>query len=100
MLSKKTILPLLQQFKPKYEDEGLNLIGLFGSYATDKQNSFSDIDIAYKINHDKFSLKYRDGFSKLLRIEDIKQELQNIFKTKIDLVPTNNKKLFKDIIYV
>ena len=100
MLSKSNILQLLQQCKPKYENEGLKLVGLFGSYATDNQNNFSDVDIAYTIDYDKFSQKYKDGFSKLIRIEDVKNELQDTFKTKVDLVPTNNKQLFKDIIYV
>jgi len=62
--------------------------------------AFSDIDIAYKLDYDKFSQKYKDGFSKLLRIDDIKEELQQTFKTKIDFVPNSNKKLLKDIVYV
>lgn len=43
-------------------------------------------------------MKYKCGFSKLLRIDDIQKELQNIFKTKIDLVPDFNKSILKDLI--
>lgn len=100
MLNKNDIVSKLQELKPKYEQEGLIILGLFGSYTKDKQNDFSDIDIAYKLDYDKFSQKYKDGFSKLLRIDDIKSELQQTFKTKIDFVPDSNKSLLKDIVYV
>jgi len=100
VLQKNEIVSKLQELKPKYEQEGLILLGLFGSFAKDNQNAFSDIDIAYKLDYDKFSQKYKDGFSKLLRIDDIKSELEHTFKTKIDFVPDTNKKLLKDIVYV
>jgi predicted nucleotidyltransferase len=100
VLQKNEIVSKLQELKPKYEQEGLILLGLFGSFARDNQNAFSDIDIAYKLDYDKFSQKYKDGFSKLLRIDDIKRELEHTFKTKIDFVPDTNKKLLKDIVYV
>lgn len=100
MLQKSEIISKLKELKPTYEKEGLILLGLFGSYANDTQNSFSDIDIAYRLNYDKFSQNYKDGFSKLLRIDDIKEELQKTFHTKIDFVPDNNKNILKDIVYV
>lgn len=99
-MHKNEILSKLKKLKPKYEQEGLILLGLFGSYAKDTQTKYSDIDIAYKLDYDKFSLKYKDGFAKLLRIDDIKKELQSIFKTPIDLVPDSNKSVLKDLINV
>ncbi|MDC0932704.1 nucleotidyltransferase domain-containing protein [Arcobacteraceae bacterium] len=100
MLDKEDIVSKLKELKPRYADEGLILLGLFGSYAKGNPNNFSDIDIAYKLDYDKFSQKYKDGFSKLLRIDDIKNELQETFKTKIDFVPDSNKKLLNGIVYV
>jgi predicted nucleotidyltransferase len=99
-MTKNEILSKLKELKPTYEKEGLILLGLFGSYAKDSQTKFSDIDIAYKLDYDKFSSKYKDGFSKLLRIDDIKKELQNTFKAPIDLVPDSNKSILKDLINV
>jgi predicted nucleotidyltransferase len=99
-ITKTTIISTLKQLKPTYEKEGLILTGLFGSYAKGEQNNFSDIDIAYEIDYNKFSTKYKDGFSKILRIEEIKQELENTFKTKVDLVPNNNKAIVNGIINV
>ena len=100
MPQKSEILSKLKELKPIYEKEGLILLGLFGSYAKDTQTKFSDIDVAYKLDFEKFTLKYKGGFAKLLRIDDIKKELQSVFKTKIDLVPDTNKSIFKDLINV
>ena len=99
-MQKSEIVSTLKELKPIYQEEGLILIGLFGSYARDTQTKFSDIDIAYKLDYDKFSAKYKDGFSKILRIEDIKKELQTLFKTPIDLVPNTNRSILKDLINV
>lgn len=99
-LQKNEIVSKLKELKPKYEQEGLILLGLFGSYAKGTQNNFSDIDVAYKLDYDKFSQKYKDGFSKLLRIDDIKNELQQTFKTKVDFVPDSNKEILTGLIYV
>ena len=97
---KNSILTTLKELKPTYEQEGLILLGLFGSYARDTQTKFSDIDVAYKLDYDKFSLKYKGGFAKLLRINEVKKELQAIFHTPIDLVPDTNKSILKELINV
>ena len=99
-MHKDEILTKLKELKPKYEKEGLILLGLFGSYAKDAQTKFSDIDVAYTLDYDKFSQNYKSGFAKLLRIDDIKKELQSIFKTSIDLVPDSNKSVVKDLLHV
>lgn len=99
-IDKEEILSKLKELKPMYEKEGIIIVGLFGSYAKNRQTQYSDIDIAYKLDYDKFSQKYKDGFSKLLRIDDIKNELYEIFKIKVDFVSDNNKSILKDIAYV
>lgn len=100
LMKKEEILNKLKELKPIYQQEGLEIVGLFGSYAKDNQTEYSDIDIAYKLNYEEFSKKYVGGFSKLLRIDSIKDELKSIFKKEIDFVPDSNKKILKDIIYV
>ncbi|HUH41514.1 MAG TPA: nucleotidyltransferase domain-containing protein [Sulfurimonas sp.] len=99
-MNKSEILLKLKELKPIYEKEGLILLGLFGSYAKGTATKFSDVDIAYKLDYDKFSLKYKGGFAKLLRIDDVKKELQSIFKMPIDLVSDTNKSIIKDLINV
>lgn len=99
-MKKEEILNKLKELKPIYQKEGLEILGIFGSYANNTQTKYSDIDIAYKLNYDKFSKKYVDGFSKLLRIDSIKEELQSILKKEVDFVPDSNKKIMKDLIHV
>ncbi|MEA2073740.1 MAG: nucleotidyltransferase domain-containing protein [Campylobacterota bacterium] len=99
-MNKHEILSKLKEIKPRYEKEGLILLGLFGSYAKNTQTKYSDIDLAYKLDYDKFSKNYQGGFAKLLRIDDIKKELQSIFKAPIDLVPDSNKSILKDLVNV
>ena len=99
-MEKEEILNKLKELKPIYQKEGLEILGVFGSYANNTQTKYSDIDIAYKLDYEKFSKKYVGGFSKLLRIDSIKDELQSIFKTEIDFVPDSNKKIMKDLINV
>ncbi|MBE0497035.1 MAG: nucleotidyltransferase domain-containing protein [Campylobacterales bacterium] len=91
MHTKKSILATLKKLKPVYEHEGIVLLGLFGSYAKDEQNDFSDIDVFYHLDYDKFSQHYKDGFSKLLRLEEVRKELANHLKAKVDFVPDKNQ---------
>ncbi len=100
MIQKDEIISKLKELKPIYQNEGLEILGVFGSYAKDENTKYSDIDIAYKLDYEKFSKKYIGGFSKLLRINEIKEELQNILKNEVDFVPDSNKKIMKDLIYV
>jgi len=100
MPQKNEILSKLKELKPDYEKDGIILLGLFGSYAKDTQTKFSDIDIAYKLDYEKFSKKYVGGFAKVLKLDDIKAELQTIFKKPIDFIPNSNKAILKDMIYV
>lgn len=99
-MNKNEILNKLKELKPIYQNEGLEILGVFGSYAKETNTKYSDIDIAYKLDYDKFSKKYIGGFSKILRIDEIKEELKAIFKTEVDFVSDSNKKIMKDLIYV
>ena len=99
-MKKSQILNQLKMLKPIYEKEGLILLGLFGSYAKNTQTKYSDIDIVYKLDYDKFTQNYIGGFAKLLRIDDIKKELESTFHKQIDFIPDTNKEITKGMIYV
>jgi predicted nucleotidyltransferase len=100
MPNKDDIITILKQLKPRYEREGFILLGLFGSYAKETQTPYSDIDIAYTIDYQTFSQTYKDGFSKILRIEDIKHELQEELHAPVDLVPNSNPNIIEEMINV
>ncbi len=86
-MDKKIILDTLHNFNDKYKDSGFEFISLFGSYARGTEDIFSDIDLTYKINYNKF---YKDNaFAQLEKIQEIKKNLEKQFRKKIDLIPAN-----------
>lgn len=50
--TQKTILHYLKEIKPELEAYGIEEVALFGSFATNQQNVYSDIDIAIKKKSD------------------------------------------------
>ena len=102
----ETIINTVKKIKVQYTSDGLLLMGIFGSYARGDADEYSDIDIAYDIDYDMFFDKYQDGFSELLRIEELKNHLELALHKKVDLIPfkSTNKKLKnnieKDLVYV
>jgi len=102
----QNITSKLGEVKNQYQHEGFEIVGIFGSYARDNTDDFSDIDIAYSIDYDKFDQKFRGGFAKILRIEEIKEDLQVMLHQRVDLISLNsNNEAFKqnvqkDMVYV
>ena len=65
-MNKNEILNKLKELKPIYQNEGLEILGVFGSYAKDTNTEYSDIDIAYKLDYGKFSKLKDDNEFKIL----------------------------------
>ena len=86
-MNKEIIISDIQKLNKKYGEDGFKIVSLFGSYARDTYDQYSDIDLTYKIDHDKFFKD--DAFAKLARIEEIKKELEHRFHKKVDLIPAN-----------
>lgn len=81
-MKKEDIIIKLKELKPKYSKEGFIIKGLFGSYSRDEASKDSDIDILIESTPD-FASKY--GFKSISRINEIKQEISDIFGLKVDL---------------
>jgi len=102
----QNITSQIREIKNQYQNEGFEIVGIFGSYARGSADYFSDVDIAYSVDYDKFNQKFKGGFAKILRIEEIKEELQKRLHLKVDLVSLNNnntkfkQKVQKDMVYV
>ena len=86
----------LQEKSKLYQDEGIKIVGIFGSYARGDYDEYSDVDIAYKIDYDKFFTKYKDGFSQILRLDDIRKELEKFLGKKVDFIPYKSDKITED----
>jgi len=98
MTDKESIKIKLSQLKNNYLSCGIEIIGIFGSVAKGINDNFSDIDIAYKLNKNIFFNKYKDGFSQILKLEEIKQELEKELNSRVDFINiAPNKELQKDI---
>lgn len=98
MLNRNTIITYLQQHKADFIDKySISKIGLFGSFATEKNIDSSDIDIVYETSSKGLT------FSQMNSLEN---ELNSEFGKKVDLVnlkymnPLIMRKAAKDIIYV
>jgi len=95
-MTKNEILNKLAENKPYIEKEfGVERIGLFGSYAKDKQTHESDIDIYVEFKHKTFD-----------NLAGLWNYLEELYQKKIDLFhkhKNNNKVIIgniqKDIIY-
>jgi len=62
----KFVIDKLKNIKPKYLQDGFNIIALFGSYATNSQTYSSDIDLLYDVDN-TFLEKYR-GFASVSNV--------------------------------
>ncbi len=83
-MTKEEILQILKELKPKYEADGFEILGLFGSYARDEATESSDIDILIDTKKE-FLDKYR-GFQTFAKFDDIKKELKAVLHKEIDFV--------------
>lgn len=100
-MKKEEILNKLKELKPVFKEEGLEIVGLFGSYANGTQTAFSDVDIAYRLDYDKMAKIYtNDPFLVLLRIDEMKNKIAKELNKSVDLVPDKNKKILKGMIDV
>ncbi len=74
----------LKELKAKYQPEGFEIVGLFGSFSRNEETETSDVDIAYKIES-VFLTKFR-GFGAFARLEEIKAFLGK----DVDLAPVDS----------
>ena len=79
----------IKKIAAKYEPIGFYIVGIFGSQKEGGADVFSDVDIAYKIDHELFFPN--DAFKKLIALEEIKNQLQKALQKRVDLVPYNEK---------
>lgn len=81
MLTKKIIKQRIRKNKEKLNIFGIDLIGLFGSYARGEQKEDSDIDIF---------ISFKEGYETFNNFMDLAYFLENIFKgVKVEIVTKN-----------
>lgn len=86
-MQKEEIVRILKSKKEYFiKKYGIEIIGIFGSYARGEARNNSDIDILYRYSSTK-----NIGLFGLLKMIG---ELENIFHKKIDLIPFEKLKPF------
>lgn len=104
VLNKEIILNTLKEINPSIEKDGIKLLGLFGSYSRNEATENSDIDIL--IETTPIFLEKNKGLKAFLKLEELKNNLENIFAKKIDiidkqgLIQKNNTYILNKAIYV
>ncbi len=104
VLNKEIILNTLKEINPSIEKDGIKLLGLFGSYSRNEATENSDIDIL--IETTPLFLEKNRGLKAFLKLEELKNNLENIFAKKIDiidkqgLIQKNNTYILNKAIYV
>ena len=73
----------IKLLKKKYQNEGFDMIGIFGSYVRGEETDKSDLDILYEIT-EAFLKKY-PGWDSILRLEEIRSEIEKKLNKKIDM---------------
>ncbi|WP_236844932.1 nucleotidyltransferase family protein [Campylobacter mucosalis] len=88
--------------KSRLKNDGIDEIGLFGSYAKDNADTNSDIDIILLTNS-KFLEKF-GGLGSFAYLDKLRLKISNKFKKSVDICTTSSAKklqddFFKDAIY-
>jgi len=102
-MNKTDILTFLSTIKPSLQSQGIEKLGLFGSYAKESANEFSDIDIAFKLQSD--FLRTHDVWNYFRLIENINETIAKQFHKKVELFDLDSASslksaISKEVIYV
>jgi len=102
-MTKKEIIEYLKSIKPIFQKKGIEEIALFGSFAQEDTNIYSDIDIAIKKSRD--FIEKQGAYEYFNVINEIKYMLIKKFGKNVDILDLDSKSPFlkdikKDLIYV
>jgi len=94
--SKQNIIEYLHTIKPQLQSSGIKSLALFGSFAKDTSNVYSDIDIAIS-KQDDF-LEHNTSYDYFDIISNIKTKIKNQFHRNIDIFDLDSNSSLKDSI--
>jgi len=101
--NKSNILNYLSEIKAELLDDGIFVVGLFGSFSRDEATVYSDIDIAIKKECNY--LEKRTSYDYFDELQKIKTLIRQKFHRNIDIFDLDSnssmkKTIMKDLIYV
>ncbi len=83
MLTRNEIVQKLKELKRYYANEGIAVIGFFGSYARGDATENSDLDVL--IETQESFVSDADPLQAFTRLREIKEHLQQVFHMRVDL---------------
>jgi len=95
-LDKKDILDYITEIKPVFLQKGIRIVGLFGSFAKEDDNIYSDIDIAIKKNKNAF--KNSNVYEYFEIINEVRSSIQKKFGRNVDIFDMDSISPFKESI--
>jgi predicted nucleotidyltransferase len=95
-ITKEKILHCLAELKPTLKPYGIEELALFGSFATNEQNVYSDIDIAIK--KEKDFLKNHSPYDYFELMNNIKVMIRKKLHRNSDIFDLDSNSSFKDSI--
>jgi len=93
-MTQEKILRYLKELKPELEAKGIVDVALFGSYATQKENPYSDIDIAIRKKED-FLDEY-SAYDYFNLISNLKAKLLKKLHRSTDVFDLDSHSSFKE----
>ena len=94
--NKEEIVTFLKDIKDTFAKEGVLIVGLFGSFAKNSENIYSDIDIAIK--KDKTILQKDYAYRYFEILSNLKKEIKQTFSKNVDILDIDSKSEFLDSI--
>ena len=85
-MSINDIYEKLRLIKPILSTDGINILGVFGSYARGDYTNNSDIDILYEIKDIKVFMEKYKGFSAFSKLADTKEFLKKELNKEVNFV--------------
>ena len=105
-MNNEELVNILKTSKESLQNDGIEIVGIAGSYARGDYTQESDIDILYEIpNPDEFARK-NGGFGAFSKLEEIKKSLEDRLGKKVDLIAKSalneigKKYILRDLRYV
>jgi predicted nucleotidyltransferase len=105
-MTREKIIYILKTLKPQLKEEGVTLLGIFGSYARGEQVGASDVDLLYTIDDPKAFVQKHGGFGAFSRLEEIREMLSSKLGRKVDFVAkrglnsATERYVLKDLMHV
>ena len=103
---KNIILNKIATLKTELQKDGIDIIGIFGSYARGDYRENSDVDILYRLQNPQKFAKEHNGWGAFTKLVEVKEYISNKLDKKVDFVSKDSlnkvgkKFILRDLEYV